>query len=59
MLLPAAAQQLQLTEGKEILALRTVRPDITHLEGREVHFEISPISKPTIKYPIDRAFTAT
>lgn len=41
MILPRAVQQLQLKGEPEILALRTVRPDTTHLSGTKVTFEIS------------------
>ncbi len=59
MILPAAVQQLQLNGEHETLALRTVRPDTTHLSGFEVTFEISPRDNPKKRYKVLGAFTAS
>lgn len=56
MILPTAVQQLQFAGERESLALRTVRPDITHLSGSKVTFEISPKGK---RYKVQGAFTAS
>lgn len=58
MLLPAAAQQLQLGGKEETLALRTIRPDVTFLTGLVVTFDVSSRSNPVVKYRIQNAFTA-
>ena len=58
MILPAAVQHLQLKGKAEILALHTIKPDLTQIAGKSVQFEISPLLKPTVRYPIHRAFTA-
>lgn len=57
MILPAAVWQLHLKGETEVLALRTVRSDFTHIKGESVHVEISPISVPTVRYAIQPAFT--
>ncbi|XP_057679968.1 uncharacterized protein LOC130908509 isoform X2 [Corythoichthys intestinalis] len=58
MILTAAVQQLQLSGEPETLALRTVRPDVTHLQGVRVSFEISPQDSPRKRYKVAGAFTA-
>ncbi|XP_072769411.1 uncharacterized protein [Nerophis lumbriciformis] len=58
MILPDAAQHLHLHGQHEILALRTVRTDLTHLKGLTVDFEISPIKNPGKRYQVQGAFTA-
>lgn len=42
MLSPTVVQQLWLNSELEILALRTVRTDVTHPQGLKVNFKISP-----------------
>ncbi len=59
MILPTAVQQLQLNGEPETLALRTVRPDTTHLNGTKVTFEISPRCNPEKRYQVLGAFTAS
>ncbi|XP_026056216.1 uncharacterized protein LOC113041867 [Carassius auratus] len=59
MILPTAVQQLQLKGEPETLALRTVRPDTTHLSGTKVTFEISPRNNPEKRYQVLGAFTAS
>ncbi|KAG1940909.1 mitochondrial import receptor subunit TOM70 [Pimephales promelas] len=59
MILPTAVQQLQLKGEPETLALRTVRPDTTHLNGSKVTFEISARGKPEKRYQVFGAFTAS
>ncbi len=59
MILPTAVQQLQLNGEHETLALRTVRPDTTHLSGFKVTFEISPRDNPKKWYKVLGAFTAS
>lgn len=58
MILPTAVQQLWLNGESETLALRTVRIDVTHLQGSKVSFEISPKGNPQKRYKVQGAFTA-
>lgn len=58
-LLPAAAQHLELQGREESLALRTIRHDIAHLTGSSVDFQVSPITRPDERHTIKGAFTAT
>ncbi|CAI5660547.1 uncharacterized protein LOC106097744 [Oreochromis niloticus] len=59
MLLPAAAQKLDLQGTPETLPLRTIRQDVQTLHGSCVSFEISPGGKPKQQYKVHNAFTAT
>ncbi|XP_067306912.1 uncharacterized protein [Pseudorasbora parva] len=59
MILPNAIQQLRLKGEPETLALRTVRPDTTHLSGSRVTFEISPRGNPEKRFQVFGAFTAS
>jgi len=58
MILPTAVQQLRLNGESETLALRTVRTDLTHLQGLKVNFEISPKGNPQKRFKVQGAFTA-
>ena len=58
MILPTAVQQLRLNGESETLALRTVRTDVTHLQGLKVNFEISPRGNPQKRFNVQGAFTA-
>lgn len=58
-ILSSAVKQLQLKGETETLALRTVRPEITHLSGTKVTFGISPQSNPEKRYKLSGAFTAS
>ncbi len=49
----------QLNSEHETLALRTVRPDTTHLSGFKVTFEISPRDNPKKRYKVLGAFTTS
>ncbi|CAI5673999.1 unnamed protein product [Oreochromis niloticus] len=59
MLLPAAAQKLDLQGTPETLPLRAIRQDVQTLHGSCVSFEISPGGKPKQQYKVHNAFTAT
>lgn len=59
MLLPAAAQRLDLQGTPETLPLRTIRQDVQTLHGSCVSFDISPDGKSKLKYRVTNAFTAT
>ncbi|XP_055015378.1 uncharacterized protein LOC129410669 [Boleophthalmus pectinirostris] len=59
MLLPMAAQRLDLQGVPETLPLRTIRQDVQTLHGASVTFDISPGGKPKLKYKVNNAFTAT
>ncbi|XP_028301819.1 uncharacterized protein LOC114462917 [Gouania willdenowi] len=59
MILPAAVQLLQLNGESETLTLRTVRTDVTHLQGSKVNFQISSRANPRRQYKVQGAFTAT
>ncbi|RXN12010.1 hypothetical protein ROHU_010335 [Labeo rohita] len=52
-ILPAAVQQLGLQGKKEVMALRTIRHDVTQLEGQSVQFQLSSQSKPNKRYNLD------
>lgn len=58
MLLPSAAQRLQLEGKEETLALRTIRPDVTFLAGSVVTFDVSSKINPGARYSMQNAFTA-
>ncbi|XP_014876949.1 uncharacterized protein LOC106939156 [Poecilia latipinna] len=58
MILPTAVQQLRLNGALETLALRTVRTDVTHLQGSKVSFEISSKDNPQKRFKVQGAFTA-
>lgn len=57
-LLAKAAQALKLVGQPENLALRTVRQDMTVIQGSSVSFSISPACQPHKIYKISGAFTA-
>ncbi|KAL0151615.1 hypothetical protein M9458_051478 [Cirrhinus mrigala] len=57
-ILPAAVQQLGLQGKKEVMALRTIRHDVTQLEGQSVQFQLSSQSKPNKRYNLDGVFSA-
>ncbi|XP_073766348.1 uncharacterized protein [Danio rerio] len=57
--LPMAAQMLQLKGEPEVLTLRTVRADVTHLSGSKINLEISPKGEPNKRFQILDAFTAS
>lgn len=57
-ILPAAVKSLGLMQEEETLSLRTIRQDVIHITGGYVSFQVSPKTKPKIRYNITRAFTA-
>lgn len=57
-ILPAAVQQLGLQGKKEVMALRTIRHDITQLEGQSVQFQLSSQSRPKERYNLAGVFSA-
>ncbi|KAI2646026.1 hypothetical protein H4Q32_024548 [Labeo rohita] len=57
-ILPAAVQQLRIEGREEIMALRTIRHDITELKGQKVDLLLSPQSRPEEKYSLTGVFTA-
>lgn len=59
MLLPIAAQRLDLQGTTETLPLRTIRQDVQTLHGSCVSFDISPGGNPKSKYRVNNAFTAS
>ena len=58
MLLPEAAELLQLQGRHESVALRTIRQGVSVLEGAVVDFDVAPVSKPDERYTIRGAFTS-
>ncbi|XP_067270804.1 uncharacterized protein [Pseudorasbora parva] len=58
-ILPSVIQQLGLCGDAEVLPLQTIQQSHTKLEGSTVTLEISPITKPTERYIIRNAFTAS
>ncbi|RXN16386.1 hypothetical protein ROHU_008394 [Labeo rohita] len=54
-ILPAAVQQLRIEGREEIMALRTIRHDITELKGQKVDLLLSPQSRPEEKYSLTGA----
>ncbi|KAK0137358.1 hypothetical protein N1851_026443 [Merluccius polli] len=58
-LLPAAAQHLNLKGEEESLALRTIRHDVAHLTGTSVDFHVSSLAHPGERHLIRGAFTAS
>ncbi len=57
-ILPAAVQQLGIEGRKEIMALRTIRHDITELKGQSIDLLLSPQSRPEEKHSLTGVFTA-
>ncbi|XP_039534154.1 uncharacterized protein LOC120483252 [Pimephales promelas] len=57
--LPPVIQQLGLNGTSEVLSLQTIQQGHTKLEGSTVTLEVSPITKPTERYVIRDAFTAS
>lgn len=58
-ILPPVIQQLRLNGTPEVLSLQTIQQGHTKLEGTTVTLEVSPITKPTERYVIRDAFTAS
>ncbi|XP_039856539.1 uncharacterized protein LOC120714406 [Simochromis diagramma] len=56
--LSAAVHYLQLNITEESLKLRTIRQEVSQLQGASVSFELSAPSSPQIKHHIRRVFTA-
>ncbi|KAI2656414.1 Aspartyl/glutamyl-tRNA(Asn/Gln) amidotransferase subunit C [Labeo rohita] len=59
LVLSPVVQQLKLTCTPELLHLQTVRQCHTELEGSSVSFEVSSVTKPTKRFTVPSAFTAT
>ncbi|KAK7886711.1 hypothetical protein WMY93_026332 [Mugilogobius chulae] len=57
--LSAAVHYLQLDKISESLKLRTIRQEVSELQGASVSFEISEPRCPQIKHHISNAFSAT
>lgn len=57
-LLAQAAAKLDLRGPSESLALRTIRHDISTINGSSVSFQISPATQPQKRFQITCAFTA-
>ncbi|XP_026112361.1 uncharacterized protein LOC113091129 [Carassius auratus] len=57
-ILPAAVQQLGIDGREEIMALRTIRHDITELKGQSIDLLLSPQSRPEEKHSLTGIFTA-
>lgn len=57
-ILPAAVQQLGIEGREKIVALRTIRHDITELKGQSIDLLLSPQSRPEEKNSLTGIFTA-
>lgn len=58
LILSTAVQQLRLDGESETLALRTMRTDVTHLQGLKINFKMSPKGNPRKQFKVQGAFTA-
>lgn len=57
--LPQVVRQLRLNGAPEVLPLQTIHQSHTKLDGSTVTFEVSSLTKPTERYVIRNAFTAS
>lgn len=56
-ILPAAAQHLELKGEAESLTLRTIRQDVAHLTGASVDFHVASLTQPSEQHLVKGAFT--
>ncbi len=57
--LPQVVRQLRLNRAPEVLPLQTIHQSHTKLDGSTVTLEVSSLTKPTERYVIRNAFTAS